>query len=249
MSEERIGSLQLPEKYGLTLPQHEALSRVLLWTKDFFDNIPQGTHIGGHGFDKTMRQAGMAAYLSFKEGHPVFLPSLTAMIMDVGRTQSLDSRSRNYQHGELSREMARPLLDSLDILSPEDRELVENAVEDHPKLNENVRRNYMVEIAMDADRLDCLGMLGPLRAASWRPNIPIILPEETETTSGDTLIQTMWQDMAIRHMEWVGMLWTEAAREIARPRVERYSRYLEDLKNETSFMYQAYQNLNLPLVS
>lgn len=248
MTEKRIGSLQLPEQYDLTTPQHEVLSKVLLWTKVFFDHIPQGMHIGGHGFDKTMRQAGMAAFLSFREGYPVFLPTLTAMVMDVGRTTH-DDRSRTSQHGELSREMIRPLLDSLDILTSEEREMVENAVEDHPKLNDDVRRNYVVEIAMDADRLDCLGMLGPLRAASWRPNIPIILPEETETTSGDTQIQTLWQDMTVRHMEWVDMLWTDAAREFVRPRVKRYKRYLEDLKNETSFPYQAFRNLQLPFVS
>lgn len=240
---ERIEFLPLPN-FDLTKPQQEDLQRTLLWTKGFFDSVPQGMHIGGHGFDKTMRQAGMAAFLTSLEGHPVFLPTLTAMVMDVGRT-SHDLRSRTYQHGELSREMVAPLLNSLDTLTEEERTLVGDAIEDHPKMNDNVRRNYIVEIAMDADRLDCLGALGPLRAASWRPNIPLILPEETEISSVDTQIQTMWQDMAIRHMEWVGMLWTDAAREIAKPRVEFYHRYLEELKLEASFMYQAYKNLEL----
>lgn len=147
MRGERIELLSLPD-FDLTKPQQEALQKTLLWTKDFFDNVPQGMHIGGHGFDKTMRQAGMAAYLSIREGHPAFLPTLTAMVMDVGRT-SQDPRSRTYEHGVVSKEMVSPLLSSLDVLSKEEKELVENAIEDHPKMNENVRRNYIVEIAME----------------------------------------------------------------------------------------------------
>lgn len=165
--------------------------------------------------------------------------------MDVGRA-TLDPRSKNYQHGELSREMIESgLFPSLDILTLEDRVLVGNAVEDHSKLNENVRRSYIVEIVMDADRLDCLGALGPLRAASWRPNIPLILPEETDIRSGDTQIQTIYQDMYIRHMEWVGMLWTKTARVITRPRVQAYRRYLARFRQEASFSYKAYIGLGL----
>lgn len=243
MAIERVEHLPIPE-FSLTGSQREALRGALLWTKKFFDNVPQGAHVGGHGFDKTMRQAGIAAYLACCEGHPVFLPVLTAMVMDVGRT-SQDPRSKSIQHGLLSREMISPLLDSLNILTGEEKKWVGDAVEDHPKLNEKVRRSYIVEIAMDADRLDCLGMLGPLRAASWRPNIPIILPEETNTQSGDTQIKTMWQDMTVRQMEWADMLWTETAREVARPRVAAYRAYLEELKLEVSFMYEAYKRLGL----
>ena len=240
---DRIELQPLPE-FDLTPDQREALLVARDWTKAFFDAVPEGTHIGGHGFDKTMRQAGTAAHLSHMENYPVFLPTLTAMIMDVGRI-SQDPRARSFKHGELSKEMIVPLFETLSILTPEERELVGNAVEDHPKLNENVRRNPVVEIAMDADRLDCLGALGPLRAATWRPNIPLILPEETGTSGVDTDIMTIWQDMADRQMEWLDMIWTESAREIMKPRIDFYRQYLEELKLETSFMYQAYKKLGL----
>lgn len=240
---ERVELLPLPE-FDLAENQREALKKTLLWTKDFYDNVPSDMHIGGHGFDKTMRQAGTAAHLSSLEGYPVFLPALTAMIMDVGRTSS-DSRSRSWQHGQLSREMIVPLLDSLPELLPNEKELVGNAVEDHSKLNENVRRSWVVEIAMDADRLDCLGALGPLRSASWNSHLPAILPEETGTGSAESDLKTMWQDMSVRHMEWINMLWTDAAREIVKPRVQFYRQYLEELKFETSHMYQAYKKLGI----
>jgi|SRR3989344_2392992 len=233
------------EQFNLAKSQREALHKTLIWTKDFFNNVPAEAHIGGHGFDKTMRQSAIAARLSQREGQPIFLPTLTAMIMDVGRTKSSDLRSRSYQHGILSREMVSPLLDLIDILSKDDRVLVEEAVEDHPKMNENVRRNYVVEIAMDADRLDCLGPLGPLRAATWRPNIPLILPGETDSRSGDTDILTIWQDMSIRQMEWVDMLWTKAAKEECKDDVEEYKKYLNWLQIWASRVYSSFDRLEI----
>ncbi len=236
--------ISIPD-FDLSGTQKEALHRALIWTKGYFDNIPAGTHIGGHGFDKTMRQAGMAAVIATGEGQPIFLPVLTAMIMDVGRATT-DPRSRTYQHGILSREIIEAeLFDTLEILTSEDKDLVGNAVEDHPKLNENVRRSNLVEIAMDSDRLDCLGTLGPLRAAAWRSNIPLILPNETGTSHDDSEIDTMWQDMAVRQMGWMDMLWTTTAREIATPRVIAYRQYLQRLHQEASFSYQAYQQLGI----
>ena len=51
--------------------------------------------------------------------------------------------------------------------------------------------------------------------------------------------------MADRQMEWLDMIWTESAREIMKPRIDFYRQYLEELKLETSFMYQAYKKLGL----
>lgn len=239
----RVELQPMPE-FDLTDSQREVLSKTLMWTKAFFDNVPAGTHIGGHGFDKTQRQAGMAAFIAHGEGYPIFLPVLVSMTMDIGRT-SPDSRSKSWQHGLLSREIVTPFINQLEILTEAEEILVLDSIEDHPKKNENVRRNPIVEIAMDSDRLDCLGALGPLRSASWRPNIPLILPDETNTESSDTGIDTMWQDMAYRHMEWFDMLWTTAARVIVQPRVEAYKRYLEELRLEATFMYGAFRKLDL----
>lgn len=244
MITDRVEFQPIPE-FDLTWPQQNVLLQTLLWTKYFFNNVPEGTHVGGHGFDKTMRQAGTAAHLSQMEGHPVFLPTFTAMVMDVGRTATTDPRSRSYEHGLLSREMISSLLDSFSIFTKEEKELVKNAVEDHPKMNKNVRRNSVVEIAMDADRLDCLGALGPLRSASWNSHLPAILPEETGTGSSESDLKTIWQDMSVRHMEWMDMLWTDSARKVAEPRVAAYRAYLEELKLEASFMYKAYKSLGL----
>jgi len=237
--------------FGTTEPQQKALSVALSWTKGYFDSVPQGTPINGHGFDKTMRQAGMAAIVAKGERFPVFLPVLTAMVMDVGRATN-DPRAGNFRHGEVSKEMVVDnLFPLLDILTPEDRIIVANAIEDHPKLNEYVRESDVVKIVMDADRLGCLGLLGPLRAASGRPDKPLILPWETDdqtqtiASSADDRIQTVWQDMAVRHMEWVDMLWTYTAKEIAEPRVIAYRRYLKEVQKEAGFSYSAFRRLGI----
>lgn len=229
--------------FGLSGREREVLGQALVWSKDHFERIPTGVVIGGHGFDKTMRQAGMSAIVSSRESHPVFLPVLTSMVMDVGRATS-DPRSRNYLHGQLSREIIEDtLLGQLDILTAQERILLADAVEDHSKLNEYIRRSYVVEVAMDADRLDCLGALGPLRSASWLYNLPLILPEEVDRTSVDGQLKTMYQDMAVRHMEWVDMLWTPSAKEVARPRVQAYRKYLKELQSEASPAYEAFNHL------
>lgn len=232
-------------EFDLTDLQRGILHKTLVWTKNYFDNVPPDVFIGGHGFDKTMRQAGMAAVIASGEGYSSFLPVLTAMVMDVGRVTK-DERSKSYRHGELSREIVEAqLLGSLEILTDDDRVLIGNAIEDHSKLNKYVRSSYVVEVVMDADRLDCLGTLGPFRSASWHHNKPIILPEETNTNSADTAIETMWQDVSVRQMEWVDMLWTATAQEIAYPRVRAYRTFLKRLKEEASFSYNAFRRLGI----
>jgi hypothetical protein len=230
--------------FGLTEKERTVLGQALEWTRGYFDRIPADVVIGGHGFDKTMRQAGMAAIVSYQEGYPVFLPVLTSMIMDVGRATS-DQRSRNYLHGQLSREIIEDTLLGHLGISTQDQLLVADAVEDHSKLNQYVRRNFVVEVAMDSDRLDCLGALGPLRSASWLHNLPLILPDEVDTNSTDGKLKTMYQDMAYRHMEWVDMLWTDTARRIALPRVLAYREYLARLKEEAYVSYNAFKELGI----
>ncbi len=87
--------------------------------------------------------------------------------------------------------------------------------------------------------MDCVDSLSSIRYN------PVILPQETGTASGDTDIQTMWQDMSVRHMEWVPMLWTATARRIAKPRVLAYRNYLARLKKEAVFSYQAFRELGI----
>lgn len=245
---ERVELLPPPE-FVLSGPERELLRKVDDFAKEFFIRAAErGIEAGGHGYDHNQRVSGMAAAIAVYEGHAPFLPALTGFIFDIGRTNSEDNRSRNFLHGELSREMSANFLESLPI-TEEEKILIGDAMEVHPRLNEylvqNNKNTWLATILQDADRLDSLGHLGFLRSAAFRWRLPLIKPEETDTSSAEQDISSIWQDIAYRVLEWKDMLWTETARKIALPRVIEYRRGLEELKIEASFMYQAYKNLGI----
>ena len=133
---DRIELSPLPE-FDLTPGQREALIITRDWTKEFFERMERDGKMdaGGHQFDHNQRVAGMAATLAVYEGHSPFLPALTGTIFDIGRTKADDVRSKNYLHGQLSREMSADFLNSLSIAN-EERVLIGDAMEVHPRLNE-----------------------------------------------------------------------------------------------------------------
>ncbi|TSC88499.1 MAG: hypothetical protein G01um10145_902 [Microgenomates group bacterium Gr01-1014_5] len=131
----RIEDQPIPD-IKITPEQKAVLNKTLEWVQDFFDVAIENDQVimGGHGFDHNIRVSGMAGVLSTKEGVDPFLPILTSLLIDIGRTNR-DPRAHNFKHGELSREMAEDFINSLPLTSDQ-RELVKNAIEDHPKLNE-----------------------------------------------------------------------------------------------------------------
>lgn len=236
-----------PPEAGFTLEQRQALVRTYEWVKGFFKDAEEKKKfvMGGHGLDHTERVVGMTATLSVLEKVEPFLPVLSALLIDIGRTSD-DPRAKSFQHGEVSCEMASPLLRSLGILTNEDREIVENTISDHSRKNEFVRSSKVVQIVMDADRLDSLGALGPVRAAATRWRNPLFIPRENESGStADDKIESIYHDFSVRVVEWFGMLWTSSARAIARPRVEFLLQFNEEYKKEASFMHASFDNMGL----
>lgn len=233
---------RIPE-FELTKDQRLALERTRDWAGDFFKRQELAVlhRMGGHGFDKSERTAAWAAMIASGECYSTFLPVLTALLIDVGRT-STDPRATTYGHGQLSREMSAGFLASLPILTAEDRILVGDAIEDHPLLNENVRPTWLVKVVMDADRMDCLGPLGPLRAASGLWPLPLVLADQlkNETTWAGT--RSMYDGMRFQ-LAWYALLWTKTAREIARPRVIAYRSFVARVAEEALFTNRVYQRL------
>lgn len=103
----------------------------------------------------------------------------------------------------------------------------------------------VVQIVMDADRLDALGALGPLRSAAFRPDVPLVRMEESETDSTDNKIGSMWQDMKFRQLEWVDMMWTKTGKKIAEERKKFHEIYLAQLKKDTDVMYEGYKAIGI----
>ena len=234
----------LTPDFEITSDQASALKITENWVRDLFEKQgPAVLHrMGGHGFDKSIRTASWAALIAAGEDYPPFLPVLTALLIDVGRT-SEDPRAKNYGHGQLSREMSADFLQqSLTILTVDERILVGDAIEDHPKLNADVRPTWLVKIVMDADRLDCLGPLGPLRAASGLWEKPLVLPDQLDNETTWKGVTTMYDGMRFQ-LAWFDMLWTETTRQIARPRVLVYKEFIEAVRSEAQLTYATYQRL------
>lgn len=199
--------------------------------------------MGGHFFDHFQRVAGMSGQIAIAEKVDPFLPVLTAHLIDVGRTTDTDE-ARSFRHGSVSRKLAEPLLESLDVLSGADRSIVANAIEDHSRQNHQVRESEVVKIVMDSDRLGSLGALAPVRAGATRWYLPLY-SMEVETSTVDNEIKTIYQDFSGRVLEWGDMLWTKTAQEIAPPRILALKAFIEEFRREASFMHRAYEALGI----
>lgn len=241
---ERLEDQNPPE---IVLPNNQrlVLKQTREWAENFFREAEQAERVvmGSHGFDHNQRVAGMAAVLSVKEGYNPFLPIFTALIFDIGRT-STDPRAHNYLHGQLSVEMASDYIDSVSLLNPGEKDLVRNAIEDHPKLNPEVRETPLVKILMDADRLDTIGALAPVRAAATRWRLPLYA-EQIGTSPDEKDINTIFQDFAFRVPRWFESLWTPTAKKIAEPRLAYLLTFVEEYQREAGFMLTAYKKLNI----
>ncbi|MBI4058793.1 hypothetical protein HY404_00980 [Candidatus Microgenomates bacterium] len=240
----RIEDLPVPE-FNLTDEQKLILTGVADWVSNFFKNAEENNRVvmGGHGFDHNQRTAGIAAVIATREGYSPFLPALTSLIFDIGRT-STDPRAHNFRHGELSREMAHDFIIGLP-LADEEKTLVLNAIEDHPKLNDQIvgeRRNWLQMILQDADRLDTLGPIGIARASSNRWRLPLFSDQIAIGTPEDT-ITTSFQDYAYRVPVWIESMWTKTGLEITQARMPYMQAAIAEIRKEAQYMHDAFGKL------
>lgn len=234
----------MPQNLKLPSPQVLILKKAQQWAQDFFTQATKkGILIpGGHGFDHNQRVAGLSLKLSQMEKKDPFLPILTSLIFDVGRTSN-DPSSRTWRHGKISRQIATPFINSLS-LNDEHKQLVLNAIEDHPKLNKDVRRNYLSEIIMDADRLDTIGALGVIRSAAHRWKLPLY-SKKTPKSSKDDKIITIFQDFAIRAVEFEQMFWTKSAHILAKKRIQYLKQFIKQFKKEADQIYEYFDQVGI----
>ena len=236
---------------GLDTALDEVQKKQVLTTREFakgfFDKAKQeGTMMGAHGLDHGTRVVGNALLISQGEGVHPLLPTVTALLMDTGRSVD-DPRSKNWEHGFVSAEITEEFLQELG-LTREDRTTVLNAMRDHSRLNEYVEnKTPVVKVVMDADRLATLGPLGPLRAAATRPQLPLVLPESHDTGSVDDEITSVFQDVAVRQYEWFDMLWTATAKKLAEGKKVFHLEYVNAVIEDVRSVYAACEAIGLPL--
>lgn len=215
---------------NLTEIEKRTLNKVYKWVEDFFKNI---SNVGkAHGLDHSQRVAGIAATLAIMEKRKPFLPILAALLFDIGRAIENDPRSHDSRHGQLSVELTKNLLDSLEI-SNEDKEIIKNAMADHSKKRESVRPNYLVDIIIDASLIENLGAIGVLRAAQNRSNLPLYL-KNIETSREDKNIKTIYQDIVYRQEIPLESFNTQSAKDLSHSRRKIRKEFIKQLNDELS---------------
>lgn len=217
------------------------------FAKEMIDKAKEdGTIMGAHLLDHGLRVAGNAALISQGEGMNPFLPVITSLLIDIGRSTN-DERSKNWQHGYVSGELAGDFLSELG-LDEKDKTLVLDALRDHSRLNDRVEnKSILVKIVMDADRLATIGPLGPMRAAATRWDKPLVLAEDSDESSGDTEIKSVLQDVQHRQGEWFSMIWTATGKKIAEGKHEWHIKYVQAVKDDVKAAYDACNAIGLPL--
>lgn len=231
------------EKILFSPSQKKTLQQAKNWAEDIYSKAKnEGRAKAGHLFDHTERVTGMTGVLAAMEGSDPFLPVLSALLHDVGRT-SADPRSLDFRHGQLSREMSSDFINSLPF-TEKDKQLIKNAIEDHPKLNDKVRISFVVKILMDADRMDMIGAVGPVRSAAHRCKLPLY-SSILDNSTNEVELKTIYQDFSLRPINAYDMLWTKSAKEFAQPRIKFLKKFILEYKKELSFMHQAFDSLQL----
>lgn len=227
----------------LTKDERVILKKTLEFIIDYYQKQQKlGEVMVGHGFDHARRVAGMASFIAVNENKPPFLPILSALIHDIGRANK-DSRSRNRLHGQLSREIVDPFIQKLS-LTRGDKNTVVNAIEDHPFLNNKVRKSYVVEILMDADRLDTLGAIAPVKSASILWQLPLV--GKINLRYGDeSRIDSIYGYFGVWIPEWANMMWTKTGQKIAKERLKFLKQFNKKFLEELNFMENCFKNLNL----
>lgn len=237
-------SLKNSPTVTLSNDERVVLKKTLAFIIDYYQKQQKSgeTSIGGHGLNHAKRVAGVASFIAVNEKKPPFLPILSALIHDLGRA-SQDSRSKSRLHGQLSREIADPFIKKLS-LTDGDKNTVTNAIEDHPFLNSQVRNSYVVEILMDADRLDTLGAIAPVKSASAHWQLPLV--GKINLAYGDeSRIDSIYGYFGVRIPQWANMMWTKTGKRIAKERLNFLMQFNKKFLEELQFMESCFKNLNL----
>ncbi len=222
--------------------ERKTIIKVHDWLNDFFkESYKKGETGRAHGLDHIHRVTGIATQIALLEGHKPFLTVITALLFDLGRMGG-DPRSQDSRHGQVSVEMTKDLLDSLDQLSEEDKRLIKNAMEDHSKHKEEIRQNYLVQIIIDSSLIENFGAIGVLSAAAHRHNLPLYA-KEISTSREDEEIKTIYQDIVFRQNISPEQFYTDSARKLVLSRRKFRNIYIKQLENELFFSQGTYNKL------
>jgi HD superfamily phosphodiesterase len=197
-----------------------AVTQVEAWVRERLDTNTRRAH----GWLHTDRVRRNIRVLACAEGVDTLLAELAALLHDVGRTQPGPER----EHGARSAAMAAPVLAGLP-LSDRDRETVLFAVRWH---NSSRDDTPLLRVLRDADMLDGLGAMGIVRAFMSKSHLPPYNPKAPFELGGNQWPPSFSSDQLLGQMEWYERLHTEAARQMARDRIDFMHAFLSQAHRE-----------------
>ncbi len=180
----------------------------------------------GHDVKHAIRTAVLAKKIAEKEEYDSEEAEAAGLLHDVGRTVK-DSK---IPHGHQGAPIARALLEKYTDFSEEAKKRIVQAIYVHSELTTEGKLNNILQ---DADKLDGLGAIGISRAymthyhkIDYEPKNIIPAPDnyygKTKTAHEQIAMQMLWNDM----------LYTQTAKNIAKPRYEFMKRFMEEFKRE-----------------
>ena len=215
--------------------QLAALARVEAWVRETLEASGECAH----GWLHVDRVRENILVLACSEEVDPFLAELAGLLHDVGRARP----GPESEHGARSAAMAAPVLAELP-LTDGDRETVLHAIRWHNSLRADTA---LLRILRDADMLDGLGAIGIIRAFMSRSHLPPYDPDDPFGDNDDRWPALYSSDQLLGQMAWYDKLNTDAARQLAKERINLMKIFIAQARRELWDDNRVIPNLQDPM--
>jgi uncharacterized protein len=202
----------------------DLLVRVEAWARERLDGHAEAALEVAHGWLHVDRVRRTAVVLARAEGIDPFLAACAALLHDVGRSMP----GPESEHSARSADLAAPFLAELPLAEAE-RQAILFAVRWHNSIRDDTP---LLCVLRDADMLDGLGAIGLMRACTSKSALPAYDPESPFADGPYERPPRTISDQVRFQIEWIDFLNTDAARELARGRVEFMQAFVTQLERE-----------------
>jgi uncharacterized protein len=200
--------------------QKAALSEIEDWVRT---TLMTG-RMRAHGWFHTDRVRANIRILAHAEGVDAFQAEVAALLHDVGRAEP----GPETEHGIRSANLARPLLEALDLPDGEVQAII-HAIRWHNSLRADTP---LLCILRDADMLDGLGAVGIMRAFMSKSHLPPYNADEPFQDGKERWPPGYCSDQVLGQMAWYDRLNTDTARQMAKKRIEFMVLFIDQARDE-----------------
>jgi len=181
------------------------------------------THDRAHDEKHALRVSVLARKIAEKESYDPHEAEIAGLLHDVGRT----IQNPKKPHALLGLPIAKNLLDNYTDFLPDAKDRILAAIERHSDLKTTGKLNNILQ---DADKLDGMGAIGISRA--YANNLPAYDSDDIIPLSSDYGNLKNAHEILALTIEWYGMLYTDSAKVLGKPRYEFMKHFFEKIKTE-----------------